>query len=144
MIMCACCRWPKPADYIKISDLHREWEEGIEYDRRDKQTVPWKQLERDLAQNKQSQPWRIGERKMIHERKILIYSLLKAEQHGQKLDQFMPHLQRLAEAQMRDGKGKGKGRAPCLFTHVRRIFEADFPAYFIPKPTVYEREELKW
>ena len=116
--------------------------EGVEYESRDKKTVALQLLEQDQAEGKQKPPWRNLNRKLMHGRKIVIYSLLKAQQAGQDLTQLIPQLQSRAEAHISERKGKGK--APALLTQVQRILKDDHQDFFVPLPHEYEVQELKW
>ncbi len=79
----------------------------------------------------------------MHDRKVLIYALLKAQAAGRELDDFISELHRLAEKDLGD-KGKGRGKHPALLTQVRRIIEEDFPHFMTPKPHEYEAAVLGW
>ncbi len=60
------CRWQKLSDYARLSDLYKEWEEGVEYEGQNKKTPPLKQLEQDLAEDKQ--PYRSGYIPDVHQK----------------------------------------------------------------------------
>ena len=89
-------RYPSLSDYPSDWEvLLSEWLNGILYMEPSKRTVPMAQLEQELAEGKQAtgapfEPWRNGiPRKSIHERKVLIYSMLGATKRGIDLDSFM-------------------------------------------------------
>ena len=77
-----------------------------------KRTVPMAQLERELAEGKQAtgsafEPWRNGiPRKSIHERKVLIYSMLGATKRGIDLDSFMQRFHAAAVDAVEASKAK--------------------------------------
>ena len=102
-------RWPLITDYDQLPDLLSEWEDGILYGTGEKKTVPFKDLERGMAEGKQAVPWRNTARKPIHEKKLFIYTILNADQP----EDFVASLQSQAEQQK--GKGpKQRGKASLL------------------------------
>ena len=108
-----------------------------------KQTVPFKLLEQDMTLHKQATAWRnISNRNLVRNRKLIIYCLLKAEQAGEQLAEFIPALQRLAQPDSK--QKKGKGRAACLMTKVLGVIQAEYPTYLVSEPKKFESDVLKW
>jgi len=123
----------------------REWEEGIRYSFGNKQTVPLEQLEKDLQEGTQQkstasfksekEPWRRGitDRTAIMDRKIVIYGILKAQQDGHDLKEFMSGQIKQAETAIK--------RPPMLMNQLKRQFEL---AKDRLTPVQFEEQVLGW
>ncbi|KAK9825112.1 hypothetical protein WJX74_009974 [Apatococcus lobatus] len=132
-------RWPRITDYNQLPDLLSEWEDGILYATGEKKTVPFKTLERGMAEGKQAVPWRNTDRKPFHEKKLFIYTILHAEQPKD----FVALLQSQAEQQK--GKGpKQRGKPPSLYACAKRILERDHSSLILQKAAPFEQDILHW
>lgn len=88
-------------------------------------------LEQDKAEGKQVkdsayEPWRVLPKwAMLHERKIIIYSMLGARHQGQDMDDFMEEYHLAAEAAV-SNHGSKRGRKPCYMTSLLKALEGPF------------------
>ncbi|KAL0018353.1 hypothetical protein WJX79_006177, partial [Trebouxia sp. C0005] len=133
------CKWEGRfatlGQYASWELLMREWREGIRYSFGNKQTVPLQQLEKDLQEGTQQkstasfksekEPWRRGitDRTAIMDRKIVIYGILKAQQDGHDLKEFMSRQIKRAETAMETARKAGVKRPPMLMNQLKRQFE---------------------
>jgi len=147
------CRFPTLGQYTTWELLMREWKEGIRYSFGNKQTVPLEQLEKDLQEGIQQkstasfksekEPWRRGitDRTAIMDRKIVIYGILKAQQDGHDLKEFMSGQIKRAEDAMKKARTAGVKRPPMLLNQLKRQFEL---AEDRLTPVQFEEQVLGW
>jgi len=147
------CRFATLGQYPRWELLMREWEEGIRYSFGNKQTVPLEQLEKDLQEGTQQkstasfksekEPWRRGitDRTAIMDRKIVIYGILKAQQDGHDLKEFMSGQIKQAETAMETARKAGVKRPPMLMNQLKRQFEL---AKDRLTPVQFEEQVLGW
>lgn len=113
-----------------------------------KRAVPVAQLEQDKAEGKQVEGsayevWRVWQkRKQIHNRKIIIYSMLGAHHQGQDVDAFMQEYHRTAQDVMTDRQGK-RGPIPCYMTSLLKALIEPFEEQW-GSPVESEQKVLKW
>ena len=141
-------RHPCISDYTDYQQLAREWSGGILYSDTMRRTVPMAQLEQDKAEGKQVEgsaymPWRvITNRKEMHKRKIIIYSMLGARHDGQEVDTFMAEYHHAAEAAV-SNHGSKRGRKPCYMTSLLMALEEPFKKKY-GTPVEFEKKVLGW
>lgn len=136
------------SDYPSYDHLLWEWDTGIVYSDGMKRTVPMSQLEQDKAEGKQAEGseyevWRVVQkRKQIHNRKIIIYSMLSARHQGQDVDAFMQEYHRTAQDVMTDRQGR-RGPKPCYMTSLLKALIEPFEKQW-GSPVEFEKGVLKW
>ncbi len=81
-----------------------------------KQTVPLEQLEKDLQEGSEKEPWRRGitDRTAIMDRNTVVYGILKAQQDGHDLKEFMNGQIKRAEDAMKKARMAGFKRPLCF------------------------------
>ncbi|DBA69391.1 TPA: hypothetical protein ACH3X2_012861 [Trebouxia sp. C0005] len=133
-----------PADWEL---LLTEWQRGIVYSDEQHVTVPLQQLEKDLAEGRQAEhtgyaPWRQLPRKPIHERKVIIYSMLGAREAGQEVEDFIKPYHNMTQDIIEAAKGK-KGPKPAYMSTLFKLLVNDFKQKY-KTPVEFERTVLKW
>ena len=141
-------RYTTVSDYPDYSSLLNEWKVGILYTDTMRRTVPMAQLEQDLTEGKQVtgsayEPWRVwSKRKQIHEKKIIIYSMLGALMQGKELEAFMKPFDATATDVVEASKGK-RGAKPCYMSSLLKALEKPFQQQY-GTPKQFEENVLKW
>jgi len=88
-------------------------------------------------------PWRRGitDRTAIKDRKIVIYGILKAQQDGHDLKEFLSGQTKRAETAMETARKAGVKRPPMLMNQLKRQFEL---AKDRLTPVQFEEQVLGW
>ena len=126
-----CFRYVTVGQYPSWDILLTEWNEGILFDNGLKRTEPWSVLEQDFKEGKQASaddmwiPWReTGNkaRKGIHDRKLVIYTLLEAKALGCDLNAFMKPFEEKAYAASEKSKKKSGNTSTVMSQLVKHVF----------------------